>query len=216
MSLLDVFYPVVPDADWIARLVPLGVRSIQLRLKDASHDEILRQIAASQTVCAAHHCTLIVNDYWREAIESKATFLHLGQEDLAEADLSAIRKAGLKLGISTHSAEELEIALAAKPDYVALGPVYETKLKIMKWAPQGLERVGLWKKRVAPLPLVAIAGITLARADGVLAAGADSCAVVTDFLTAPDPESRVREWLAWATGRRVPENGDSHHFSPPP
>ena len=202
MSFLDVFYPIVPDADWVARLVPLGVRTIQLRLKDASHDEILRQIGLSQKVCDTHSCTLIVNDYWREAIESKATFLHLGQEDLAEADLTAIRKAGLKLGISTHSPEELEIALAAKPDYVALGPVYETKLKVMKWAPQGLERVGLWKKRIAPLPLVAIAGITLARADGVLAAGADSCAVVTDFLTAPDPMQRVRDWLAWAAGRR--------------
>jgi thiamine-phosphate pyrophosphorylase len=198
---LDVFYPIVPDADWIARIVPLGVRTIQLRLKDAGHDEILRQIARSQDICAKHHCTLIVNDHWREAIESKATFLHLGQEDLAEADLPAIRKAGLQLGVSTHSPEELDIALAAKPDYVALGPVYETKLKIMKWAPQGLERVGIWKKRIAPLPLVAIAGITLARADGVLDAGADSCAVVTDILTAPDPEARVRDWLAWAKGR---------------
>ena len=199
---INVFYPIVPDADWIARIVPLGVRTVQLRLKDASHDEILRQIARSQEICAKHHCTLIVNDYWREAIESKAAFLHLGQEDLAEADLAAIRKAGLKLGVSTHSPEELEIALTAKPDYVALGPVYETKLKIMKWAPQGLERVGIWKKHIGVLPLVGIAGINLARADGVIDAGADSCAVVTDFLTAPDPEKRVREWLAWAAKRR--------------
>ena len=98
--------------------------------------------------------------------------------------------------------EELDIALTAKPDYVALGPVYETKLKIMKWAPQGLERVGVWKKRIGALPLVAIAGITLARADGVLDAGADSCAVVTDFLTASDPDARVKAWLAWAERRR--------------
>ena len=200
--LLDVFYPIVPDADWTARLVPLGVRTIQLRLKDATHDEIVRQIAASRTVCDAHGCTLIVNDHWREAIEQKAAFLHLGQEDLATADLAAIRRAGLEFGISTHSPEELDIALAAKPDYVALGPVYETKLKIMKWAPQGLERVGVWKKRIGALPLVAIAGITLARADGVLDAGADSCAVVTDFLTAPDPDARVMAWLAWAERRR--------------
>lgn len=202
-SRLDVFYPIVPDADWVGRLVPLGVRTIQLRLKDATHDEILRQIRQSRTICEAYGCTLIVNDYWREAIEAGAMFLHLGQEDLADADLAAIRTAGLKLGISTHSPEELEIALAARPDYVALGPVYETKLKIMKWAPQGLERVGIWKQRIAPLPLVAIAGITIARADGVLDAGADSCAVVTDFLTAPDPEARVREWLAWAARRRT-------------
>lgn len=104
----------------------------------------------------------------------------------------------MKLGVSTHSPEELDIALAANPDYVALGPVYETKLKVMKWAPQGLERVGIWKKRIGAMPLVAIAGITIARADGVLAAGAASCAVITDFITAPDPEARVRQWLAWA------------------
>lgn len=199
---IDAFYPIVPDAGWIARLVPLGVRTIQLRLKDAAGDEVRRQIARSLEICNAQGCTLIVNDHWREAITEGAGYLHLGQEDLAVADLAAIRAAGLKLGLSTHSPEELDIALAANPDYVALGPVYETKLKIMKWAPQGLERVGIWKKRVAPLPLVAIAGITLARADGVLDAGADSCAVITDFVTAPDPEQRVAEWLAWAETRR--------------
>ena len=201
---LDRFYPIVPDVDWLARLVPLGVRTIQLRLKDAPRDEIVRQITRSREICARHHCTLIVNDHWREAIACKAAYVHLGQEDLAVADLAAIRRAGLKLGVSTHSPEELDIALAAKPDYVALGPVYETKLKIMKWAPQGLERVSIWKRRIGALPLVAIAGITRARADGVLDAGADSCAVITDFITAPDPEARVREWLAWAARRRGP------------
>ena len=199
---LDVFYPIVPDIDWIARIVPLGVRTVQLRLKDVPLEEVTRQIAASQDICTKHSCTLIINDYWREAIACKASYLHLGQEDLAEADLVQIRSAGIKIGISTHSPEELDIALAAKPDYIALGPVYETKLKIMKWAPQGLERVGIWKRRIGAMPLVAIAGITLARADGVLDAGADSCAVITDFVTAPDPEARIRDWLSWARQRR--------------
>lgn len=203
-ALLDVFYPIVPDADWIARIVPLGVRTVQLRLKDADHAEVARQIVRSREICAAQRCTLVVNDHWQAAIEAKAAWLHLGQEDLAEADLAAIRRAGLKLGVSTHSPEELEVALGAQPDYVALGPVYETKLKIMKWAPQGLGRVAIWKKRIGPIPLVAIAGLTLARADGVLDAGADSCAVVTDFITAADPEARVRDWLAWADRRRRP------------
>lgn len=199
---IDVFYPIVPDADWMARIVPLGVRTVQLRLKEASDAEIIRQIQRSQEVCERHGCTLIINDHWRAAIAAKAAYLHLGQEDLAIADLPAIRAAGLKLGISTHSPEELDIALAAKPDYIALGPVYETKLKIMKWAPQGLERVRLWKARIGSTPLVAIAGITIARADGVLAAGADSCAVITDFITAPDPDARIREWVAWAASKR--------------
>jgi thiamine-phosphate pyrophosphorylase len=153
-------------------------------------------------VCARHKCQLIVNDYWWAAIECGADFIHLGQEDLAAADLAAIRKAGLKLGVSTHSLEELAAGLAAKPDYVALGPIYETKLKAMKWAPQGLARIGEWRLRLSQ-PLVAIAGITLERADGVIAAGADSCAVVTDFLVHAVPEARVRQWLQWAAGRRA-------------
>jgi len=117
---------------------------------------------------------------------------------LAGADLPAIHAKGTRLGISTHSEDELAIALAADPDYVALGPIYETRLKVMKWAPQGLERVADWKGRVGGLPLVAIGGITPERADGVVAAGADSVAVITDFFTHPDPPGRVRQWLAWA------------------
>ena len=149
-------------------------------------------------VCARHGCQLIVNDYWREALELGADFVHLGQEDLAGADVQAIKARGVRLGISTHSHEELDIALAAAPDYVALGPIYETKLKVMKWAPQGLDRIGEWKRRIGALPLVAIGGITPDRADGVVAAGADSVAVITDFFTHADPEARVRQWLAWA------------------
>jgi thiamine-phosphate pyrophosphorylase len=104
----------------------------------------------------------------------------------------------VRLGISTHSEEELAVALAAGPDYIALGPIYETRLKVMKFAPQGLERIGQWRERIGRLPLVAIGGITPERADGVVEAGADSVAVITDFFTHPDPEARVRRWLGWA------------------
>jgi thiamine-phosphate pyrophosphorylase len=124
--------------------------------------------------------------------------VHLGQEDLAAADLAAIKAAGIRLGISTHSTEELEIALAAAPDYVALGPIYETRLKAMKWEPQGLARIGEWKSRIGDLPLVAIGGITLDLAPGVLAAGAQSAAVITDIMTAPQPEDQIGQWLKWA------------------
>jgi thiamine-phosphate pyrophosphorylase len=195
---LDVFYPIVPDVAWLARLVPLGVRTIQLRLKEASPERIRREIAESLEICARFGCQLIVNDYWREALALGADYVHLGQEDLAGADVLAIQANGVRLGISTHSEEELAIALAASPDYVALGPIYETRLKLMKWAPQGLARIGDWKKRIGPLPLVAIGGITPERADGIIAAGADSIAVITDFFTHADPEARVRQWLSWA------------------
>ena len=193
---LDVFYPIVPDVGWLARLVPLGVKTIQLRVKDAPPDVVAREIAAALDLCRRQGCQLIVNDYWREAIGAGADFVHLGQEDLVGADVEALQAAGVRLGISTHSPEELGVALAAQPDYVALGPIYETKLKIMKWAPQGLDRIAEWRRRIGNLPLVAIGGLTPERADAVLAAGADSLAVVTDFITHADPEARVRQWLA--------------------
>lgn len=196
--LLDRFYPIVPDLAWMERLAPLGVRTIQLRLKDAAPDQVRRQIAGSLAVCRRHGCDLIVNDYWQEAIALGADFLHLGQEDLAAADVAAIKAAGIRIGISTHSEEELEIALAQRPDYIALGPIYETKLKVMKWGPQGLDRIGAWKRRIGDLPLCCIGGITPERAPGVVAAGGDSIAVITDFFTHSDPEARVRQWVAWA------------------
>ena len=195
---IDVFYPIVPDLAWLERLVPLGVKTIQLRLKDATPARVRREIGASLDVCASHGCQLIVNDYWQEAIALGADYVHLGQEDLAGADVAAIHAKGVRLGISTHSEDELATALAARPHYVALGPIYETKLKVMKWAPQGLARLAQWKARIGGLPLIAIGGITPDRADGVMAAGADSVAVITDFFTNPDPSARVRQWLAWA------------------
>ena len=200
--LLDVFYPIVPNFVWLRRLVPLGVRTIQLRIKDKPIEEVRRQIRMSLQVCRGAGCQLIVNDYWREAIEEGADFIHLGQEDLADADLKAISAAKLKLGVSSHDHAELDKALKARPDYVALGPIYETKLKAMKWAPQGLDRISDWKRRIGDIPLCAIGGITPERAPGVMAAGADSVAVVTDFITHIDPEGRIQTWLAWADGVR--------------
>jgi thiamine-phosphate pyrophosphorylase len=200
---LDVFYPIVPDLGWLERIVPLGVRTVQLRLKNVSAAEVKRQILGSLEFCLRHDCQLIVNDYWREAMVAGADYIHLGQEDLAEADLPSIKARGTRVGISTHSPEELDVALAAEPDYVALGPIWETKLKAMKWAPQGLDRIREWKARIGALPLVAIGGITPERAPGVIAAGAASVAVITDYITHPDPEARVCTWLAWAAQVRA-------------
>ncbi len=191
------FYPIVPDAEWVERLARLGVKLIQLRMKDASSAAISAAIARALVACRESGCELVVNDYWREAIDCGASFVHLGQGDLDTADTQAIRRAGMKLGISTHSHEELDRALRENPDYVALGPVYETKLKVMPWAPQGLARVSEWKA-LAKRPLVAIGGITLERAPAVFAAGADSIAAVTDVVAHPNPEQRTRDWLAAA------------------
>lgn len=197
---LDVFYPIVPDLTWLQRIVPLGVRTVQLRLKDASHDEVLRQVRGALEVCIPHGCQLIVNDHWREALAAGADYVHLGQEDLAAADVSTLKAREIRIGISTHDTAELAIALDAEPDYIALGPIWETKLKAMTWAPQGVAKISDWRKRIGRLPLVAIGGITPERVPSVIAAGADSAAVITDFFSHADPERRVAEWLAWARG----------------
>lgn len=188
------FYPVLPDVNWIERLAPHGIKVVQLRLKDAEPAEIDRQILASLEVTKRYNIQLIVNDYWQAAIRLGADYIHLGQEDLEAADLKEIKTNNIKLGVSTHSLEELDIALKAEPDYIALGPVYETILKKMKWAPQGLDNVRLWRTKTE-LPLIAIGGITPKRAPLVLDAGADSVAVVTDLVTAEDPEVQTRLWV---------------------
>src|SRR3546814_844651 len=164
---------------------------------------LFRSIGAARDLCAAAGCQLIVNDYWKLALEEGCDFVHLGQEDLDGADLAALRRAGVRLGVSTHDDAELERALSLEPDYLALGPVYPTILKKMKWAPQGLEKVSEWKRRVGAVPLVAIGGLTIERAPGVLAAGADILSVVTDITLNADPEARTRAWLAATAQERT-------------
>jgi thiamine-phosphate pyrophosphorylase len=194
----DRFYPVVDSLAWIERLTRLGVGTVQLRAKELSHDAAVTLVRGALAITRGTRTELVVNDYWRAAVEAGAKHVHLGQEDLAEADVDAIRAAGLTLGLSTHDDEELATALRNKPDYVALGPIYPTTLKAMRFAPQGLERIGEWKRRIGEIPLVAIGGITLERAPGVFAAGADSIAVVSDVTQNADPDRRVHDWLEFA------------------
>jgi thiamine-phosphate pyrophosphorylase len=191
----DRFYPVVDSVAWVARLAALGVGTIQLRVKDLAHAEATAIVREALTAAAATNAKLVVNDHWRAAIDAGAAHVHLGQEDLAEADIPAIRRAGLTLGLSTHDDAELNNALRHKPDYLALGPIYPTTLKAMRFAPQGHDRITLWKQRIGDIPLVAIGGITLERAPAVYAAGADSIAVVSDVTLNKSPDARVRAWL---------------------
>ena len=193
--ILPRVYPIVDNAEWIAQLGPVGVRLVQLRLKGQPQVTLAAQIRRAQGLCASFGIQLIVNDHWQLALAAGCDFVHLGQGDLEGADLGALRRAGVRLGISTHDEHELERALALAPDYVALGPIYHTTLKVMPWAPQGLARLGQWRRRVGALPLVAIGGVTLARLPEVFAAGADVAAVVSDILGAQDPPTRARQWL---------------------
>ena len=191
----DRFYPVVDSVAWVARLALLGVSTIQLRAKDLNDSEALQTVSDALEIIKGTAARLVVNDYWRAAIVAGAKHLHLGQEDLEGADLKAIRDAGLTLGLSTHDDAELETALRAKPDYIALGPIFPTTLKSMRFAPQGIPKITEWKKRIGDIPLVAIGGIKLEQAPAIFAAGADSIAVVSDVTQHADPEERVRAWL---------------------
>lgn len=202
-------YPIVESASWIRRLLPAGARLVQLRVKDRSAEEVRAEIRESKSLCERAGAQLVVNDYWQLALEEGCDFVHLGQGDLDTADVSALRRAHVRIGISTHDEGELARALAFEPDYIALGPIYPTLLKVMAFAPQGLGRIGEWKRRVAPIPLVAIGGITLERLPGVLAAGADCAAVVTDIVRNPQPEKHMEAWVRAAGERQGPE-ADRH------
>src|SRR6188472_46668 len=191
----DKFYPVVHNVAWVTRLALLGAGTIQLRSKDLNESEALQIVTDALEALKGTDAKLVVNDYWRAAIVAGAKHLHLGQEDLADADLGAIRAAGLTLGISTHDDEELVTALAARPDYVALGPIFPTTLKSMRFAPQGIPKISEWKKRIGNIPLVAIGGIKFEQAAEIFAAGADSIAVVSDVTQNANPDARVKQWL---------------------
>ena len=191
----DKFYPVVDTVAWVARLALLGAGTIQLRAKDLPESEALQIVADALAITKGTATKLVINDYWRAAVVAGAAHLHLGQEDLVDADLDEIRKAGLTLGISTHDDEELATALRAKPDYIALGPIFPTTLKSMRFAPQGIPKITDWKKRIGNIPLVAIGGIKFEQSADIFAAGADSIAVVSDVTGNADPDARVRQWL---------------------
>ena len=192
---LPRFYPIFDDVSWLARTLPLGVRLVQLRLKDRPLPDLRAQIRRARDLCRAAGATLVVNDHWQLALEEGCDWVHLGQEDLDRADMAAIRAGGLRLGISTHDRDELARAMALSPDYIALGPVWPTILKQMKWGQQGTARLTEWKALIGQTPLIAIGGLTPPRATEAYAAGADVVSVVTDITLHPDPEARVAEWL---------------------
>ena len=195
------FYPVVPDAAWVRRLLDWGVRTIQLRIKAADHDaeeiawEVRTAVAAGRDVPGAQ---VFINDHWQLALEAGAYGVHLGQEDLDTADIGALREAGLRLGLSTHTPAELARAKAVKPSYLAIGPIYPTTLKVMPYEPVGLERLKAWAQDAAPYPVVAIGGISLALVPGVMACGVDGVAVVSAVTLAADPQEAALHGLRLA------------------
>ena len=203
---LDPFYLIVDDASWLERLPPLGAKLVQLRIKDRPESQVRSQIRMARKLSMRFGVRLVINDFWRLALEEACDFVHLGQGDLDGADIAALRAKNVRFGVSTHDEAELDRALSLSPDYIALGPIYPTLLKKMFFAPQGLERLGEWKRRIGDIPLVAIGGLTPERARLVLRAGADCACVVTDILRDADPERRAREWVEatanWRAGAK--------------
>ena len=201
------FYPVVPTADWVQRLLGWGIRTVQLRIKAADHSlaEIALQVrAAVEAGRAVPGAQVFINDHWQLALAAGAYGVHLGQEDLDTADIEALRHAGVRLGLSTHTPAELARAHAVQPSYLAIGPVYPTTLKVMPYDPVGLERLKLWAPQAAPYPVVAIGGISLERLPGVLACLGgenDGVAVVSAVTLAADPQQAALQGLRLACVR---------------
>lgn len=195
------FYPIAPDAETAIAYINAGIYFLQIRIKDMPQEMIEESLQKVIPYAQKHGSILVVNDYWQEAINYGADYVHLGQEDLCNADIDALKKANISLGISTHDQKELDNALSHNPDYIALGPIYHTQLKAMKCKPQGLEKIGKWKHQIGSIPLVAIGGITLEKAEIVLDSGADCISVVTDITLAQNPQDRLDSWISFFQNR---------------
>lgn len=190
------FYAVVPSAEWVVRMVKAGADTVQLRCKTLRGNELKNEIARCVAACEGSGTQLFINDHWREAIEAGAYGVHLGQEDMDTADLAAIAKAGLRLGLSTHSVAELDRALSVRPSYVASGAIFPTTTKQMPTAPQGLDKLREYVRQAGNTPVVAIGGIGLDNARDVLSTGVSSLAVVRAVTEAADPEAVVKAFQA--------------------
>lgn len=176
-----------------------GIRFFQVREKEAADAVRLQQLVAINRLCADYDARLIVNDRIDLALASGAAGVHLGQDDLP---VEAGRRLGgdrLILGLSTHTKDEFLAAQSLDVDYVAIGPVYASTTKSGRHRPLGLEQVRELVSRKRR-PVVAIGGITLARARLLWEAGVDSVAVIYDIIHASDPSSQINRYLQAGQG----------------
>lgn len=185
-------YPVLPTADWVERVLDYGVKTVQLRSKQPTSAALTQEIERCVAAGRKHDAQLFINDHWQEAVAAGAYGVHLGQEDLREADLGAIAAAGVRLGLSTHGYFEMLTALHFRPSYLACGAVFATTTKAMPTAPQGLARLARYVKLLdGVVPMVAIGGIDGNILPAVLATGTGSAAVVRAVTEAADPAAAV-------------------------
>lgn len=188
-------YPVVDSAQWLERLLPLGIGTIQLRVKDLQGEDLEHEIITAVETAKQYGARLFINDYWKLAIKHGAFGVHLGQEDLDDANLAEISEAGLHLGISTHCFYEVARAHAIQPSYLACGPVYHTDSKQMPWIPHGINHLSYWKNLLASYPWVAIGGINEQRIPEVVATGVSGIAMISAISQAENPEQTTQQMM---------------------
>lgn len=195
-------YAVVDSAAWVRRVLDAGIRTVQLRIKDPQDPTLEAQIRESIAWAnATPGAQLFINDHWALALRLGAYGLHLGQEDLGQVDLDAMRTAGVRLGISTHSYWEVARAWGLRPSYIACGPIFATQSKDLPWIPQGLDNLRYWAG-LLPVPVVGIAGIDTRNMADVAAQGVAGAAVITAITRAEDPDGACRQLMAaFARGR---------------
>lgn len=184
-------YPVLDDLQLIEQVLKLGVKTVQLRIKDKLPEQVEGQIIEAIALGKKYNARLFINDYWQLAIKHNAYGVHLGQEDMEIADLLLIADAGLRLGLSTHGYYEILRAKQLKPSYIALGHIFATQTKEMPSDPQGLDRLQKYSQLLSEQTTVAIGGIDLHKAPAVIETGVGSIAVVTAISKAEDLQAVV-------------------------
>jgi len=177
-----------------------GAQLIQLRAKHLDARALLDAADRLVRLAEPAGARIVVNDREDVAAMCGAAGVHVGQEDLAPRDARALLGDRAMIGLSTHTPEQVDAALDEPIDYIAVGPIYGTSTKDTGYAAVGLDLVRDAVKAADTRPVVAIGGITLARAPEVLAAGAASVAVISDLLETGDPTRRVAEFLARLSG----------------
>jgi len=187
-------YPIVDSSEWVKTAALAGAPTIQLRIKNTMNLE--QEIQTAIEVAKSFHCQLFINDHWQLAIKYGAFGVHLGQEDLATADLAAIQKAGIRLGVSTHCYYEVARAHAINPSYIACGPIFPTSTKIMNFAPQGVQQLKYWRELLS-YPLVAVGGIDQTRINEIAQTGVDGIAMLSAITTARNPEATIKKLLIY-------------------
>jgi len=196
-------YPIVDSSHWLEQLLPLGVKCIQLRIKNTQTSIVENEVKRCVFLAKKYAASLFINDYWQLAIRFGADGIHLGQDDLPEADIDAIHQAGLYLGVSTHCYSEVAIAHALNPSYIACGPIYPTTSKVISSQPQGIEQLQRWR-RTLHYPLVAIGGINFDRLPEILNSGVDGVSLISAITKASDPLVAAQQFLTKINMKQSP------------